>query len=65
MFIATLAVITFVPLTPTNADVLETLIMVAIGGNALEHLGGALREKLASGRPSGGGGDTGTGAGKG
>lgn len=50
MFVLALLVIALVPLGSTNADVMETLIVVAISGNALEHLGGALREKMASGR---------------
>lgn len=65
MFLSALAVITFVPLSATNADVFETLIMVAIGANSLEHLGGALREKLGAGRPSGDRGGARRGSGKG
>lgn len=58
MFVVSAAVIAFIELSPTNGHALEVLIMVAIGGNALEHLsaGGGIREKLAAwraGRDSG------------
>ena len=49
MFVLAGAIVAFIPLTPTNGGVLETLIIVGIGGNAIEHLGG-LREKLATWR---------------
>ncbi len=59
MFMASLLVIATVPLSANNADVLETLIIVAISGNALEHIGGAISAKLGTGRPSSGGGPAG------
>jgi hypothetical protein len=51
MFTLVGAIVAFIPLTPTNGGVLETLIIVAIGGNAIEHLGG-VHEKLAAWRAS-------------
>lgn len=60
MFAIAAAIAAFVPLTAIQAGVLETLILAAIGGNALEHIGGAIGEEVASRRPqrdSGGAGD--------
>jgi hypothetical protein len=58
MFVVAAAVIAFINLSPTNGHALEVLIVVAIGGNAMEHLsaGGSIREKLVAwraGRDSG------------
>lgn len=39
----------FAPLTSTQAGVLETLIIAAIGGNALEHIGGAISVRASGG----------------
>ena len=62
MFVLAGAIVAFIPLTPTNGGVLETLIIVGIGGNAIEHLGG-LREKLVAWRASRGSGPAGDSAG--
>lgn len=62
MFVIACVVIAFVSLSPTNGHAFEVLIVVAFGGNSIEHLGtlgGALREKLAAwgiGRTGGGAG---------
>ena len=66
MFVLAAAIVAFIPLTPTNGGVLETLIIVGVGGNAIEHLGGlggVIREKLAARRACSGGSCAGTDAG--
>jgi hypothetical protein len=56
MFMMAAAIVAFIPLTPTNGGVLETLIIVGVGGNAIEHLSnsgvidrvkGVFNEKMA------------------
>lgn len=55
MFGVAAAIAALAPLTSTQAGVMETLIIAAIGGNALEHIGGAISVRASSGVDSRGG----------
>jgi hypothetical protein len=48
MFVVAAAIAALAPLSSTQAGVMETLIIAAIGGNALEHVGGAIRDGVAA-----------------
>ena len=50
MYALAVAVVAFIPMSATNAGVMETLILAAIGGNALEHIGGAISGEVADRR---------------
>jgi hypothetical protein len=50
MFMIAAAVAALAPLTDNQAMVMETLIWAAIGANAVEHVGGAVREGMAARR---------------